>query len=190
MAIASTTIFATCSIASALAPNLPFYFVSRMLTAFESTSFFVFGSACIGDIYHPNERARALAWFLFGTVVGPAFGPFLGGIIVTYRSWRVLFWLQGALGVLAVVLVVAFLPETAHYRLCQSMEKGKRAKQLWSWMNPMRILTLMRYPNLLAVVCFPYSSFLASVSRFLIQCFGWLRVTNAASRPSCTNSSF
>lgn len=39
------------------------------------------------DIYRPTERATALGWFLSGTLIGPAFGPFLGGIIVTYTTW-------------------------------------------------------------------------------------------------------
>jgi MFS family permease len=39
------------------------------------------------DMYRPTERATALGWFLSGTLIGPAFGPFIGGIIVTYTTW-------------------------------------------------------------------------------------------------------
>jgi MFS family permease len=48
------------------------------LTAFPGTSFLVVGSAAIGDIYQPTARATALSWFLSGTLIGPAFGPFIG----------------------------------------------------------------------------------------------------------------
>ena len=66
------------NIGTALAPNLPAYFIFRVLTAFQGTSFLVVGSSAIGDIYEPRARATALGWFLSGTLIGPAFGPFMG----------------------------------------------------------------------------------------------------------------
>lgn len=36
------------------------------------------GSSALGDIYEPRARATALGWFLSGTLIGPAFGPFIG----------------------------------------------------------------------------------------------------------------
>jgi MFS family permease len=38
----------------------------------------VVGSSALGDIYEPRARATALGWFLSGTLIGPAFGPFIG----------------------------------------------------------------------------------------------------------------
>jgi MFS family permease len=94
VSVASATLFTGFSIGTALAPNLASFFVFRILTAFQGTAFLVIGSAVIGDIYKPTERATALGWFLSGTLIGPALGPFIGGIIVTFRSWRDIFWLQ------------------------------------------------------------------------------------------------
>lgn len=123
-----------------------------MLTAFQGTAFLIIGSACIGDIYKPTERATALGWFLSGTLIGPAFGPFIAGIIVTFRSWRDIFWLQTALAGLALVLVVFFLPETIHYRRAEELQgltRKQYAHKLWQWSNPIRVIRLFRYPNLL-----------------------------------------
>lgn len=66
------------SIATALAPNLAAFYAFRVLTAFQGVSFLVVGSISIGDIYEPRKRATALSWFLSGTLVGPALGPFIG----------------------------------------------------------------------------------------------------------------
>ncbi len=30
------------------------------------------------DIYRPTERATAMGWYLSGTLIGPALGPFIG----------------------------------------------------------------------------------------------------------------
>jgi MFS family permease len=86
-----------CSLGTALSPNLAAFYIFRILTAFEGTSFLTIGASCIGDIYRPTERATAMGWFLSGTLIGPALGPFIGGIIVTFRSWRVIFYFQTAL---------------------------------------------------------------------------------------------
>ncbi|KAJ4302283.1 hypothetical protein N0V88_002426 [Collariella sp. IMI 366227] len=119
----TAVLFFGCSIGTALAPNLAAFFIFRILTAFEGTAFILVGSACIADIYHPTKRATALGWFLSGTLIGPAFGPFIGGIIVSHTSWRAIFWLQTALSFLAAVFpFTPFLPETIHHRKADDLE--------------------------------------------------------------------
>lgn len=147
----SSALFTAFSIGTALAPNLASYFVFRMLTAYNGTSFLIIGSSCIGDIYRPVERATALGWFLSGTLIGPALGPFIGGILVTYYSWRTLFWLQTALAATATLAVILGLPETIHHAKkdeLAGLSKTAQAKKFWSWTNPMRVIKLFRYPNL------------------------------------------
>ncbi|KAI1071217.1 hypothetical protein LB507_009710 [Fusarium sp. FIESC RH6] len=85
VALSSSVMFFVLSLATALAPNLASFIVFRAASAFGGTAFILIGPACVGDIYRPTERGAAMGWFLTGTLVGPAFGPFLGGIIVTYR---------------------------------------------------------------------------------------------------------
>lgn len=138
-----------------MSPNLVAYFIFRSLAAFETTAFYVLGSSCIGDIYRPEERGTALSWFLLATVVAPAIGPFIGGVIVTYRTWRILFWLQAALGALAMGLMVFFLPETIKYKLKDDLggySVSEKVTRLCNWLNPVRVVKLLRYPNLLVAV--------------------------------------
>ena len=112
--------FTAFSIGSALAPNLTSFFIFRILTAFQGTSFLIIGASVIGDVYRPTERATALSWFFTGTLVGPAAGPLIGGILVTYSSWRTLFWFQTGLAAVATALCFFFLPETIHASLSQT----------------------------------------------------------------------
>ena len=152
--IYSAIFFFGFSIGSALAPNLASFFIFRILTAFQGTSFLIIGSSCIGDIYRPTDRATALSWFFSGTLIGPAFGPFLGGVIVTFRTWRDIFWLQTALAGLAIVLCFFFLPETIHNKKSaelRGLTRREYSKKLWSWTNPVRVIKLYRYPNLAIV---------------------------------------
>ncbi|KAF2025296.1 MFS general substrate transporter [Setomelanomma holmii] len=154
VSVASAILFFAFSIGTALAPNLASFFIFRILTAFQGTAFLIVGNAVIGDIYKPTERATAMGWFLSGTLIGPALGPFIGGIIVTFRSWRDIFWLQTALAGAATVFCFFLQPETIHEKRSRELEGlplKERAKKMWQWLNPARILRLYRYPNLLLV---------------------------------------
>ncbi|KAJ7765728.1 major facilitator superfamily domain-containing protein [Mycena metata] len=148
----SAFLFFACSLGTALSPNLPAFFIFRALTAFQGTSFLIVGASCLGDIYRPTERATAMGWFLSGTLIGPAIGPFVAGVIVTFRSWRVIFYLQAALGGLATVLVFFFLPETIHRKRSDELvglSTSEKAHRLWEMTNPFRVIKLYRYPNLI-----------------------------------------
>ncbi|KAK5118546.1 hypothetical protein LTR85_008011 [Meristemomyces frigidus] len=150
--VASAFTFTAFSVGCALAPNLAGYFVMRMLTAFAGTSFLIVGAAVIGDVYRPVERGTAYGWFLSGTLIGPALGPLVAGIIVTFVSWRFIFWLQTALAGLACLSVVFLIPETIHHKRkadIAGLNKTQQVRQLGSWINPWRVIVLFRYPNLL-----------------------------------------
>lgn len=153
LCVAAVT-FTAFSAGCALAPNLAAYFIFRMLTAFQGTCFLIVGSTVIGDIYRPIERGTAYGWFLSGTLIGPALGPFIGGIIVTFTSWRVIFWLQTALAGVCSVAVFFLVPETIHYARSEELKglsKKQTAKKLWQWTHPGRVVVLFKYPNLLVV---------------------------------------
>ena len=151
MTVAAVT-FTGFSAGSALAPNLASFFIFRMLTAFQGTCFLIVGGTVIGDIYRPIERGTAYGWFLSGTLIGPALGPFIGGIIVTYASWRDIFWLQTALAGASSLGVIFLVPETVHKKRSDELiglKPRDKAKKLWSWINPWRVIVLFRYPNIL-----------------------------------------
>ncbi|KAI1142495.1 MFS general substrate transporter [Hypoxylon sp. FL0543] len=143
--------FLACSIGTALSPNLGAFFVFRLLTAFEGTSFILVGASVIGDMYRPTERGTATGWFLSGTLVGPALGPFIGGIIVTYTSWRVIFWLQTGLAGVAAVGSYFLLPETIYHKRIDDLvghSGAAKVKVILGLINPWRVIRLWEYPNL------------------------------------------
>ena len=88
-------------------------------------------------------------------MAGPAFGPLIGGIIVTYTSWRVIFWLQTAMSGTAALLIYFLLLETIH--IPRSIDlKGKgfadAVRNVWRWASPWTICKLYARLNLLCVV--------------------------------------
>lgn len=135
------------SAGSALAPNLASYFVFRMLTAFQGTAFLIIGGTAIGDIYRPVERGTAYSWFMSGTLIGPAFGPFIGGIIVTFVTWRDIFWLQTALAALSTALIILFLPETIHKKKSHLLKTLNKRQKLYKSGNGSTQLEFSSYSN-------------------------------------------
>ncbi|TDZ31887.1 Dityrosine transporter 1 [Colletotrichum spinosum] len=149
--IVSAVGFTAFTVGTALSPNLAAFFVFRMLSAFAGTAYLVLGSSCISDIYKPTERGTALGWFLNGTLIGQSFAPFIGGVIITFHPWQVLIWFQSALAGLTTVLAVVALPETIHRKRSDELKGlpfAKKARQVWDWANPIRVLALLLIPKL------------------------------------------
>lgn len=151
--------YLVCSIVTAVSPNIAAFMVFRILTAFCGTAFLVIGPAVIGDLFHPTERATALSWFYTGALFGPTIGPLLGGIIVTYTSWRVIFWLQTGLAAIGIVGAFFFLTETlvvtkdsrsvVMAQLTSPLEKAKYLARVTSPLRPLALL--LTSPNLVLV---------------------------------------
>lgn len=75
-------------------------------------------------------------------------------MIVTFESWRVIFYLQTALAGVAAVGSYFLLPETAHYKKSSDLvglSFQTKTTVLWGMVNPWRVVKLYRYPNLIMV---------------------------------------
>ncbi|KAL4951063.1 major facilitator superfamily domain-containing protein [Aspergillus filifer] len=150
--LASTFIFLGVSIGTALSPNIAAFMVFRMATAFVGTAILVIGPAIIRDLYRPLERATGIAWFYTGTLVGPTIGPLLAGAIVTYTTWRVIFWLQTGLAAVSLVAMFFLLPETLSEnapRPLTGLSRGQKVKVFFTMTNPWRIITPFKRPSLI-----------------------------------------
>jgi MFS family permease len=63
----------------------------------------------IADLFPPERRGRAYGFNAIGWSVGAVLGIVLGGLIVTYISWRWIFWINVPIGIAAVLLAVRVL---------------------------------------------------------------------------------
>jgi len=69
------------------------------------------GMAMMFRAFPPIERARAATITIIPTVIAPSLGPVLGGWLVTYQSWRWIFYVNLPVGALAFVIGVMFLQD-------------------------------------------------------------------------------
>ena len=71
------------------------------------------GTAMLYRAYPPNERARASSILSIPSVLGPALGPVLGGVITTHTSWRFIFLINVPIGIAAFVFGLLYLKESS-----------------------------------------------------------------------------
>ncbi|HEY4582130.1 MAG TPA: multidrug effflux MFS transporter [Lysobacter sp.] len=105
-------VFAAASAGCALAQDLPTLLAFRALQGLSSGVGLIVGRAVIRDVLHGPDAQRLMSQvsMIFG--VAPAIAPIIGGWILGWTHWPMIFWF---LVVFAVVLIVAtwgVLPET------------------------------------------------------------------------------
>ena len=72
--------------------------------------------AVIADLFPPSRRGRAYGFNSIGWSLGAVLGIVLGGAIVTYVSWRWIFWINVPIGLAAVALAVKVLHDVGERR--------------------------------------------------------------------------
>ncbi|HEX7823030.1 MAG TPA: TCR/Tet family MFS transporter [Sphingobium sp.] len=118
----------------AIAPNLWWLAVGRMLGGITSSSFTAV-YAYMADITAPEHRARAFGLVGAAWAAGFVAGPALGGILAAWGP-RTPFWAAAALSGAAFLYGLVILPE--------SLPPEKRMPFAWSRANPLGSLRLLR----------------------------------------------
>jgi DHA2 family multidrug resistance protein len=107
--IASLIVFTLGSLLCGLAWNLPALVAARLIQAFGGGAITPTGMAMISEEFPPHERAKALGYWGMGVIVGPAFGPTLGGWLTEAFGWRSIFLINLPIGIAGIALASAVL---------------------------------------------------------------------------------
>jgi DHA2 family multidrug resistance protein len=90
----SLCIFSLGTVACAVSWNYDAMIVSRAIQAIGAGGMQPVGMAIIANLFEPHERGKAIGVWATGMMIGPAFGPTLGGYITDWLSWRAVFWVN------------------------------------------------------------------------------------------------
>jgi DHA1 family bicyclomycin/chloramphenicol resistance-like MFS transporter len=103
--------FTALSVACALAPDIGSLIVFRFLQGMAGAAGVVLSLAMVRDMYEGTELARVLGSLTLVFGLAPVLAPVIGGQVLRFTSWRGVF---GVLAATGLVLLVAswFLPET------------------------------------------------------------------------------
>jgi len=103
--------FITGSLACASAQSMTQLIAFRVLQGVGGGMLTPVGLAMLFRAFPPAERARASTIIMIPTMIAPALGPVLGGLLVTHASWRWIFIINLPVGVLGIVIGLTCLRE-------------------------------------------------------------------------------
>jgi DHA2 family multidrug resistance protein len=107
--VTALSVFTLASMLCGLAPVFWVLVLGRVLQGFAGGMLLPIAIATLFRSFPPNERGLALGFFAIPLVAGPALGPTLGGYLVTYYDWRLVFFINLPIGAAAVLLSLLFL---------------------------------------------------------------------------------
>jgi DHA2 family multidrug resistance protein len=86
----------------------------RVLQGFGGGALQPTAQAILFETFPPNRRGSAMALFGIGVMAGPALGPIIGGYIVDNASWPLIFFINLPIGITALFMTLANVPESHH----------------------------------------------------------------------------
>jgi DHA1 family inner membrane transport protein len=107
------TLFVLASLGSAAAPNFALLLVSRAVTALVHAVFWAVVTVTATGLFPPSVRGRIIAVVYGAASVATILGVPADSWIGQQAGWRVAFVALSAIGLVALVTVVAYLPSTA-----------------------------------------------------------------------------
>lgn len=110
--LGAVVMFTLTSMATALAPNVYWLILFRVLQGISGGSFMPTATGIVGDAFGAKRRAAAIG--LFGSIfpIGGILGPNIGGFIIDHYSWRWIFLVNVPLGIVLLIVGLIALKKT------------------------------------------------------------------------------
>lgn len=110
--LAGLGLFVIGSIAAALSNSFETLLAARFIQAVGASAGSVAGRAVVSDTCDTQESARIFSILGQVMMLAPILAPMIGGLVLIYADWQVIFWVMAALGVISLLLTMRYLPET------------------------------------------------------------------------------
>jgi len=113
--------------------TLPLLVLFRVLQGLGAGALQPTEQAILRQTFPPKEQGMAMALFGMAVVLGPAFGPTLGGYIVDNYSWPWIFYINVPIGIISLLMVSRFVHEPDDVRAAlHTMAARQRKNMDWS----------------------------------------------------------
>jgi len=114
--LAAVSGFTIASMLCGAATSLNEMVVFRLLQGAFGAGLVPLSQAVLLDTYPRERHASAMAMWGVGVMVGPILGPTLGGYLTEVYNWRWVFYINLPFGLLALLGILSFVPETERDR--------------------------------------------------------------------------
>jgi multidrug resistance protein len=84
----------------------------RFLAGIGGSAPLAVGGGVLGDLFHPDQRGKAMGLYAMGPLLGPAIGPVAGAWIAQKATWRWMFWATSIADGFILLLGIFYLKES------------------------------------------------------------------------------
>ncbi len=107
----AVALFILGSLLCGVAPNVPFLVASRILQGMGGAMMTPVGRLALVRTFPRSELLTAMNYVIIPALIGPLLGPFVGGLIVHWLHWRVIFFLNLPFGFVGLWMVRRYMPD-------------------------------------------------------------------------------
>lgn len=104
-------VFTLSSLLCGLSLNVPMLVAARILQGMGAAMMMPVGRLTIIRTFPKTELLMAMNFVIIPALIGPLLGPTVGGLIVHWVSWRVIFFINIPVGVIALLLIHLHMPD-------------------------------------------------------------------------------
>ncbi|HEX3714691.1 MAG TPA: MFS transporter [Trebonia sp.] len=108
----SAAVFTVSSLCCGFTPNIGVLLVARLVQGIGGGAFMPSATGIVSD-HFGDQRDRAVGLFASIFPIGGIVGPVVGGLFVSYWSWRDIFLINVPIGVVLIILTGKFIPSSA-----------------------------------------------------------------------------
>ncbi|AMO48043.1 Drug resistance transporter, Bcr/CflA subfamily [Enterobacter sp. FY-07] len=110
--LGGTLIFAAAAVACALAQSIDQLITMRFFHGLAAAAASVVINALMRDIYPREEFSRMMSFVMLVTTIAPLLAPMVGGAVLIWFGWHVIFWILAIAALLASAMIAFFIRET------------------------------------------------------------------------------
>src|SRR5690625_5774 len=100
------------SILAPLSPNMPILLTMRGIQAIGTSALFPAGVGIIRSVIQHNQN-RVIGTLAVFATTSAAFGPTIGGLLIQFGGWPVIFYVNLPILALGILLTIIFIPKDA-----------------------------------------------------------------------------
>ena len=162
-------LYVLASLGCAFAPNMESLIIFRLLQALGASVGMVTTLSIVRDVFEVQQSSRVLSYLMLVMGVAPILAPLLGGQILLYSSWRVIFLLLTVFGIVCVTLVLLALPET---HPTERRNPNPLSTVFADYMHLLLDLRFLRYGLPQSLMGAGFFTYLAGASLVFIEVYG------------------
>ncbi|HEU4641125.1 MAG TPA: DHA2 family efflux MFS transporter permease subunit [Gemmatimonadaceae bacterium] len=120
--VGSIAIFTVSSFFCGASHSLAMLVLWRVIQGLGGGALMTVSQAVLFEAFPAEEAGMAMAMFGIGVMVGPTIGPTLGGWLTDNYGWPWIFYINLPVGVLAAIMIAAYVHDPAHQKRPESMD--------------------------------------------------------------------